>query len=777
MPMSKRDDRKRHKIAGQLASLTLANALIFHNELSERVSGVRRPASILSSSDPITDLGAEWLEISTTIDYKPIFDVARQVLSLLPLRVETHDAIRELDNAARRIISNRAALKHDLMGRIYHTLLLDAKFLGTFYTSVPAATLLMKFALNPKSWAVNWSDLTAVADLRVADLACGTGTLLMAAEQALVDNHVRARVREGKPIGAEDLRNIHRALIEEAIYGYDVLSSAIHLTASTLALLSIESSFSKMHLWSMALGVEGIGGDVHLGSIDFLGAMSVQPQMSLMDTTGAWGAARRVADKGDEVSTAPLPMLDLCVMNPPFTRSVGGNLLFGSLPAKQRALMQKRLSALLKEYSKRSRTAVASATAGLASVFISVAHARIKEGGRLALVIPAAVCTGIAWEKTRDLFRQSYVLELLVTSHDPRRWSFSENTELSEVLLVLRKRRSSEKNSAKTTVLNLIRNPKNPIEALAVANQVLNLQRLPEMSNCNDHATGSVFVSNIKYGEATSISWTELRRAPWKAGAFSKTELNKTAYFLDAGKLYIPGKPLFDVPITTFGKIGTVGPDRRDVYDAFNLVTSRTPYSAWWSHDSNRVTAMSAEPNAFLEPLAVARKNRPLRKLSDVWSGASDAMLAERMWMPTQRVTSVLLPVPAVSNVWWPITLNSAGSMERKLLVLWWNSTLGLISLLAARVPTRGPWLQFKKPTVHALPVLNFTKLEPDLLPEDRDVDELLHKEMQPFPDMHSDPVRKQIDALFCQLLRIPDIRVLRDLLSIEPVVTDQTAQ
>ena len=30
---------------------------------------------------------------------------------------------------------------HDLSGRLFHTLLTDAKFTGAYYTSVPAATL------------------------------------------------------------------------------------------------------------------------------------------------------------------------------------------------------------------------------------------------------------------------------------------------------------------------------------------------------------------------------------------------------------------------------------------------------------------------------------------------------------------------------------------------------------------------------------------------------------------------------------------------------------
>ena len=53
-------------------------------------------------------------------------------------------------------------------------------------------------------------------------------------------------------------------------------------------------------------------------------------------------------------------------MNPPFTRSVSGNLLFGSLPAADRRKLQS-------ELSRRLRSRQASATAGLGAAFVAAA--------------------------------------------------------------------------------------------------------------------------------------------------------------------------------------------------------------------------------------------------------------------------------------------------------------------------------------------------------------------------------------------------------------------
>ncbi|PZR93785.1 MAG: hypothetical protein DLM68_00500, partial [Hyphomicrobiales bacterium] len=143
------------------------------------------------------------------------------------------------------ICSQQAALRHDLMGRIYHWLLHHAKYLGTYYTSVSSATLLLKLTLAAK-WSQDFGDPVQLASFKVADLACGTGTLLMAAAQALSDVYIRTRADQGLPLELKDMSTLHRALMENVLHGYDVLPSAVHLTASTLAMLAPEVAFVRI---------------------------------------------------------------------------------------------------------------------------------------------------------------------------------------------------------------------------------------------------------------------------------------------------------------------------------------------------------------------------------------------------------------------------------------------------------------------------------------------------------------------------------------------------
>jgi hypothetical protein len=85
-------------------------------------------------------------------------------------------------------------------------------------------------------------------------------------------------------------------------------------------------------------------------------------------------------------------------MNPPFTRSVYGNLLFGSVNETERGDLQGRLREVLNE-SKLS----ANITAGLGSVFIAIADNMMDEDGVFALVLPKAVLSGTTWEPTRSI--------------------------------------------------------------------------------------------------------------------------------------------------------------------------------------------------------------------------------------------------------------------------------------------------------------------------------------------------------------------------------------
>jgi hypothetical protein len=749
----------------------LANAFIFQEQLSGLEEKVKPIRSVLAERDFIGQTAAHWKMIIDEINYVPIFSVARDILLSLPGRSDTDTSVRHLAQRALDIVSRKAALRHDLMGRIYHLLLLEAKYLGTYYTSVPAATLLLKLTLDIDRWPeMDWSDPSALTKFRIADIACGTGTLLMAASQAITDNFIKFRASRGEAIEDDALTNLHKLIIEEMLHGYDVLPSAVHLTASTLALLAPETCFHKMHLYSLPMG-KMKSGQVYLGSIDYVSADTIRTQLDLM-SPGIGGAV--TAEAHDAYSVAPLPSLDLCVMNPPFVRSVGGNLLFGSVP-DQRGQMQAELAQRL-----RSTKLAASSTAGLGSVFAAVADRHIKDGGRIALVLPAALTTGIAWGKTRELINHGYILETVIASHDPERWNFSENTELSEVLVIARKRNrvvETDKSvaSESTQFISLWRNPTTSAHALAIGEQISRGAPAPIGTAASPkHGISEIVVGLEKYGEAIEIPWGQVRAAPWIGATFAQSNLTRTAWMMRQGRLYMSGRgATIPLPMSTLGKTAILGPDRRDIADGFTQSASRTRYPAFWGHEADEVRTIQAAPNKWLLPRSKAAKGRPLRDVAVLWQRAGTIMIAERSWLNTQRTLAVRLAKPALSNVWWPVRLREKNEHAEKALALWLNSTLGLLNSLAHRIPTRGAWIQFKKPTIENLPVLDVLSLSSKQLKDIADgYDAIASSQLGPFSEMADDPTRRDIDKLFCKVLSLPSLDDLRAELAKEPIIT-----
>ena len=402
----------------RIASLTIVNAMIFQQVLAAQDSRIESLNQTTEKTNIAESLFNAWTAI-LEIDYVPIFATANNIIRELVGVPDADAALKALAEAALRITARRAALRHDLMGRIYHRLLADAKYFGAFYTTVPAATLLLKLALDPSDVATDWSDLAAIGHLRIADLACGTGTLLKAALQTIVENHVRARAEKGQ---LPDLKGIHKLLVENVLWGLDVVPFAIHLAGSALALNEPDVEFGAMNLYTLPIG----GRQTRLGSLDLLTGERISVQADLF---GAVAAPARVSGKGEIKERIALPQPELCVMNPPFTRSVGGNFLFGHAPPKERARMQAALREIVADEG-----IPANITAGLGSVFVALGHLRLASDGRLALVLPRALLSGVAWQETRRLLGNNYHLKYVIVSHQPGSWNFSENTELSECL-------------------------------------------------------------------------------------------------------------------------------------------------------------------------------------------------------------------------------------------------------------------------------------------------------------------------------------------------------
>ena len=757
------DQEKDRAAALRIGCLVLFNALAFQDRLAAANEDVPTVNEALGRGIP--GLSGAWRSICDDIDYVPVFELAADILDVLvdgPDEVQT-PVVAPLLKAMQ---DTRRLEGHDLSGRLFHTLLTDAKFSGAYYTSVPAATMLSRLVFHDWPPNVDWSDHELPASLNVADIACGTGTLLMAVASEVERLHTRA--------GGRNAADLHKAMVEQALHGYDVQLSAVHFAATSLAMLNPDIRFDRMNLYVMPLGAEG--SNISLGSLDFLGTdeAAVQFALSGEDVGVATRDPERVSGGGrrgvKEGVIAKLPDLDLAIMNPPFTRSVGGNLLFGSLPQTERRKLQSELSRRLK---KRREPRQASATAGLGAAFVAAAAPKLRPGeGRLALVLPATVCTGPSWKQTRALIERDFALDTVITSHDPLRWNFSDSTDLSEALLIATRR--SEKDDAakrRTTFVNLWHNPDGVLDAHRMAQAITTT--VP--AKLEDTGTALLEVDAQHVGEVVSIPESKVIGRKWSGVQFARADLIRSALrLLYDGEAWIPGEEeTARIPLCRLDKLGQVGPDRRDVWDGFERTDATTAYPMVENHDTEQRRGLVTTPDKYLAPLVNARRGRHLKPVAQLWPKAGRLLVAERLWLETTRVVAMLSETRVLSNVWWPV--NVEGKSAEKALAVWLNSTLGLLTILAQRTSTRGGWVAMKKVDLEGLPVLDVRAIKSSQLKRlARLFDKVAHEEFERLPGMALCPARRSLDDGIARILDLPDLGKLREMLASEPVVSNR---
>jgi hypothetical protein len=596
-----------------------------------------------------------------------------------------------------------------------------------------------------------------LTDFAVSDLTCGTGTLLMAAAQAITDKYVLARVQGKQRLAEADLKTLHKTLMENILYGYDVLPSAVHLTAATLGMLAPNVTFRRMNLFIMPMGIQGRIS--RLGSLDFIGKRRVGTQLALDDSQLE---TKKTSISGEHIAIAEVPPLDLCVMNPPFVRSVGGNLLFGSLPEEERAKLQT-------ELKRRARDLPASITAGLGSVFMAIADQHLQAGGRMVFILPVALATGEAWGVSRKMIADGYHLETVIVSHDAERPNFSENTDLSEIMLIARKLKRKE-TAGNTIYLNLWHNPRTIYEAMDIADRVC-----ARLEN-GVQTSGAAILDDSGRKLTEMIELPPVQgEAQWLGVQFAQAPTLKVAAALDAGRLAIPGAAPVVLPLCALGDMGRLGPDRKRIHEGFKVSkTDWSPYPAFWNHDAKSVTHIRQKTNSWLLPWEKSPRGADYGERR-LWPRSGRILLVERVRTTTHRVLAIGFDQAVLGNTWWAFQSDLSPEQEKALL-LWLNSTPSLLMMLSRRVTTEGAWMQVKQPQWAAMPVLDVTRLPAKTLAVLATAfDDISTRELLALAKLDADATRAAIDDTLSVALGLPDFAPLRQLLAREPGLTGQS--
>ncbi|MFD5563680.1 Eco57I restriction-modification methylase domain-containing protein [Kitasatospora griseola] len=124
---------------------------------------------------------------------------------------------------------------------------------GAHYTPRSLAEEVVRYALEPLVYSPGprqtadrdaWEliDSDQILDLRVADIACGSGAFLVAAARYLADRLVEAWQRQGESFGTPHETRVHaiRTVVATCLYGADINGMAVEMCKLSLWLVSLD---------------------------------------------------------------------------------------------------------------------------------------------------------------------------------------------------------------------------------------------------------------------------------------------------------------------------------------------------------------------------------------------------------------------------------------------------------------------------------------------------------------------------------------------------------
>ncbi len=756
----KHKGKDRSKAAAKRALLVLLAASMFHARLDNHLREMR-PEKDARTDEPFTDewpptrireclretdiVGAledAWDSI-LALDYAPIFESAITVLGA-PVQVDTWTkAVASVVNTALRTSRDPAGSSQDLLGRIFHRLLDSARYDGSYYTSTPAAMIL--------AWlAIRESDLPhKLSKYKLIDPACGTGTLLMSAAERI------RTLRGGSETDA-------KKLIEDVVWGIDINITACHMAATALGLVSPSTSFRDMHIHMMPLAVECEDGETYasVGSLELL-----DPGASHRPVDWTHGGQRRMAvewNRGEHIDTgsgsvdAHPNTYDLVIMNPPFTRN---DLRYDQFSREDEKAISKREGELLKGRGAHR------ASGGTSFVVLAEHLSKLSNGSTVALILPLVGSSNVSGSEVRRLLAQQFHIETVVASHDPTRFCFSENTDISEMLVIARRHEIDEPTDRPSTRFVLLtHNPSSAHEAVAIAPRIAGVDQ----------------TDNDSIGVVDEVSAENMVKGKWRPMAVLSPHLVDVSRRVSSGLLF---------PITEIGQLADL-PSSRDTRGYFSPsnVADRTGRRGLWCNNTIRYSSLrlgnavvsNVGPKISLESdpdVYVHAKPNQTSNAEVLWERRSNLFICNSIDTNNVRVIATRTPTPTVTSTWQAFSLTDPElplAQWEKSMCVWFNSTLGIVTSLTNTDPFKLPRPQFSVDRFRSLPIPILGSS--DLKRLGQVFDKFARVPLMPLAQIEGDPVRLAIDDAIQYILGInPDlIATARRELAREPAVTNR---
>jgi tRNA1(Val) A37 N6-methylase TrmN6 len=714
-----------------------------------------------------------YFELVLKKDYTSVFGF--DVASKLP--ESSIETIRKVIVVVKALAPEK--IGHDVLGKVFHELIPFniRKAVAAFYTNNEAAEILASLAIEKP-------------DAKVMDLACGSGTLLVAAYR-----RKKELLQTGKgELSLED----HRRFLEHDLTGVDIMPFAAHLAVMHLSLQALlhETEKVRIAVWDSTelkpnMNIPAIESELKAAyrkpTLDMFKEKFVIPQDAYMKK----GAVTLEGVGGEEIA---LEKVDLVIMNPPFTRQE-------RLPKDYKIALQNRL----REYKDKLNGRL-----GLHGYFVLLADRFVKTDGRVAFVLPATTLRITSTKGVRELLLD-YELEHIVTTY--QKAAFSEGAQFREILLLAKKTKSKRVSSCLFTFIKKLPNTVNEAKDIAfklceLGNQ-LSLQETYISDNISSRKVDQNKLRKNSDNLFRYIACEDLRlvhiwetieeRGKSKLVPFSLALKNLGGRIVEGARArsHLLRSPIGSTFIVCDAERATKKNDLwivkdtgKDTLTAENLIDHglvQIPkkslvfglrrFSGISSMDlSNKLDYIVVDEFPAIETFFQSRDVKKI--LSDLpnWKKyishrMAKLLVADRFDMSASG-TKLLAWYTSMPMAGYSLVLNVTGleNEDAKIFTIWFNSTINALQIFLGRIETRGAWMAFRQYVMSSFMVIDPLGLprsqRQKILRTFEDVkDAILPSFLEQLKQSH--PIRRKIDELVLEIIGFEKAKIeviLKDL-------------
>ncbi|MDA8030125.1 MAG: hypothetical protein MPK62_03140 [Alphaproteobacteria bacterium] len=465
-------------------------------------------------------------------------------------------------------------------------------------------------------------------------------------------------------------------------------------------------------------------------------------------------------------------------MNPPFisNRNRRGkgregtiNPLFAAfgIPPKDQLEMGKLLT-------KKYRGTCSDGKAGGASYFMAIADAKLKEDGRLGMIIPASVGSGTSWKKVRHLISKKYkdVILVSIAAEDDEDRAFSAYTGMADVILVAT--RSLDSNPAtRMRVVTLYHRPQSVLEGNETGYAI---SKIHEINKLEDGPVGGTL---IKLGDD---SVGEILDCPlsgiWQTN-IADFSIVQMAYSLTAGKFQTVDGPPCPVTMVTIGDLAEMSPDaqmligrrQKGPFTKHKIQKNKKPiYTALWSNDSETQKSIIVEPDSMLSK----KGDAPMSKVRNLWSKASRVHVNSTARLTSQALVALYTEKPVLGGRSHPGVC--IDQKYEKAISLWLNSTFGIVCFWLVGGRQQMGRIMMSRLAMKNIPIPDFRCMDDsDIKKLDAAFTRYSKRDLLPINQLDRDPVRIKIDEIIANLFKLSgDLDDLRTRFCAEPHIRNE---